>query len=314
MIRQRVFTAMATILAIGVITFLVFQILPGDAAQLILGTEADPEVLATLREQLGLNMPLGQRLWHWVTSVIRGDLGVSLSFNLPVNRLVLTNIGLTIGLSLYSMLLAVVIGLPLGIMAAVKNRKSIDYIILVVSQIGLAIPSFWMGLILILVFAIFLQVFNIGQYVMWRESIGGALRALTLPALALALPRAAVIVRITRSSMLDVLKKDYIRTAHSKGLRESTVVYRHALKNALIPITTIIGLQLTELMAGAIIVEQVFALPGLGSLLLRAVGRRDLPLLQGIALSIAVGVVLVNLLTDIIYTRLDPRLREGESG
>lgn len=300
-----------TVMVISVITFAVFQLLPGDPAQLILGTEAQPEALAALRERLGLNQPLAVRFMAWLKGMFVGDFGISISYDVPVLKLIVNNLAVTLGLALYSMVLAVLLGLPLGIYAAVRHGSAADYIVLFLSQLGLAIPSFWMGIVLILLFATTLRIFGVSGYIPWHQSLWGALKSLTLPAVALALPRAAVVLRMARSSMLSVLREDYVRTAYSKGLSHGVVVYKHALKNALIPVVTVVGLQLAGLLAGAIVVEQVFALPGIGNLLLVALGKRDLPLMQGLVMFIASGVVVINTLTDLLYSMLDPRLKRG---
>ena len=299
---------MATLLLISLLTFVIVHVVPGDPAMLILGHEASPELLADLRAALGLDRPLPEQYLSWLAGALRGDLGDSLRHRLPVSLLVAQRLPVTASLAGLSLLLAVVIALPLGIVAAVKERTPFDLGILVLSQIGVALPAFWIGILLILVLAVQRRAFPTGGFVPWRKSPLGALRSLALPAIALSLPLVAVLVRLIRGSMLDELARDHIRTARAKGLRERTVVVRHALKGALIPTVTMLGLQLGFLLSGSIVIEQVFALPGLGRLALFAISNRDVPLIQGLIVFIATLVVAINFAVDVLYGVLDPRV------
>jgi len=308
-VTRRLTTLVITIFTISLITFLVFQILPGDPALFILGLDADPLAVETLRQELGLNQPLAFRYMNWFASAVSGDLGTSLRYHRPVTDLIAQGLPVTATLALMGMTFAVVAALPLGIYAAVNHRKRGDYLTMILAQLGLSTPSFWIGILLILVLAVKLQWFQPGGFVKWSVSPLLALKSLLLPAVALGVQRTAIITRMVRSSVLEALSMDYVRTARSKGLSERVVVYKHALKNALIPVVTIMGVQVVGLLSGSIILEQVFSLPGLGSLVLMAVSARDLPLLQGIVVFIATVVVSVNFLVDVVYTRLDPRIK-----
>jgi peptide/nickel transport system permease protein len=286
----------------------VVQVVPGDPAQLILGTEAPLEALADLRAQLGLDRPLPLQYLSWLSGVLQGNLGVSLRHGRPVAALITERLPVTLSLATLSLAQAVILAVPLGVLAAVRQHSALDYGVLVFAQAGLALPSFWIGILLILLFALSLRWLPSGGYVPWSDNPLEALRTLAMPVLALGLPVAGVLARLVRASMLEELARDHIRTARAKGLSEAQVVVRHALRNALIPTVTLLGLQLGFLLGGSIVVEQVFALPGLGRLVLFAINNRDLPLIQGLVLFIAALVVVINFLVDVVYTWLDPRI------
>jgi peptide/nickel transport system permease protein len=305
---RRLPSLLLTLLLISLVTFVVVQVVPGDPAQLILGTEAPPEALADLRAQLGLDRPLPLQYLSWLSGVLRGDLGVSLRHGRPVAALIAERLPVTLSLAILSLALAVLLAVPLGILAAVRQHSALDYGVLVFAQAGLALPSFWVGILLILLFALSWRWLPSGGYVPWGQSPLGALRSLAMPVLALGLPVAGVLARLVRASMLEELAHDHIRTARAKGLSEAQVIVRHALRNALIPTVTLLGLQLGFLLGGSIIIEQVFALPGVGRLVLFAINNRDLPLIQGLVLFIAALVVTINFLVDMAYTWLDPRI------
>jgi peptide/nickel transport system permease protein len=305
---RRLPSLLLTLLLISLVTFVVVQVVPGDPAQLILGTEAPPEALADLRAQLGLDRPLPLQYLTWLSGVLRGDLGVSLRHGRPVAALIAERLPVTLSLAILSLALAVLLAVPLGILAAIRQHSALDYGVLVFAQAGLALPSFWVGILLILLFALSLRWLPSGGYVPWGESPLQALRTLAMPILALGLPVSGVLARLVRASMLEELAHDHIRTARAKGLSEAQVIVRHALRNALIPTVTLLGLQLGFLLGGSIVIEQVFALPGLGRLVLFAINNRDLPLIQGLVLFIATVVVVINFLVDLAYTWLDPRI------
>lgn len=305
---RRLPSLLLTLLLISLVTFVVVQVIPGDPAQLILGTEAPPGALADLRAQLGLDRPLPLQYLSWLGGVLRGDLGVSLRHGRPVATLIAERLPVTLSLAILSLILAVFLAVPLGVLAAVRQHSALDYGVLVFAQAGLALPSFWIGILLILFFALSLRWLPSGGYVPWGENPLQTLRSLAMPVLALGLPVAGVLARLVRASMLEELGRDHIRTARAKGLSETQVIVRHVLRNALIPTVTLLGLQLGFLLGGSIIVEQVFALPGLGRLVLFAINNRDLPLIQGLVLFIAVLVVGINFLVDMAYTWLDPRI------
>jgi peptide/nickel transport system permease protein len=308
---KRVIILLATLFLVSGAIFVVLQVLPGDPAQIILGIKATPETLRDLRHKLGLDLPLPLQYMNWIGGVIRGDLGRSITYDVPITSLIISRLQVTIPLALLSILIAVIFSIPLGVYAAIHRNRPGDYGVMVFSQIGLAIPAFWAGILLILLFAVELRWFSAGGFKSWAETPWGALKSLLLPALSLGLIRAAVLARLTRSCMLEVLGEDYIRTARSKGLTEKVVVYKHAFRNALIPVVTIVGLQMGELLAGAIVIENVFHLPGLGRLVFLAIGQRDLPVVQGVSLLIAFLIVVVNFAVDVIYGVVDPRIRAG---
>ncbi len=308
-LSRRTAALLVTLVIACTITFVVFHIIPGDPALLMLGTEADPEVLTGLRQELGLDLPLHVQYLNWLKAVLAGDLGFSTRLKRPVAGLIGERLPVTVSLAVLSMLLTLVISIPAGAYAATHHGQPIDYIIVFASQIGMAIPHFWLGILLILLFSMYWKVLPPGGFVQWSADPWKAFLSLVLPAFALATHRVASLTRITRASMLDALTQDYIRTGQSKGLPKLSLIYKHALKNSLMPIVTVAGMQFASLLAGSIVAEEVFALPGLGRLLLQAIGYRDLPLVQGIALFIAIVVVLVNFVTDILYMILYPRVR-----
>jgi peptide/nickel transport system permease protein len=299
----------ATLLFVSALVFLVVRILPGDPAALIMGTEGSPEAAARLREALGLNRPLGAQYLEWLAGAVRGDLGRSIQYDLPVGQLIITRLPVTLPLALLAATFMLVVAIPLGVYAATHHRRSGDYVAMIVSQLGISIPQFWSGLLLILFFSVTLGWVRSGGFEGWSAGVWPALRSLLLPAVALGFFQAAVLVRATRSAVLDVLREDYVRTARAKGLHGGRVVLKHAFRNALIPIVTVAGLQLGQLVAGAIVLESVFALPGLGRLALGAIGARDLPVVQGVALFVAAGIVAINFAVDLAYGYLDPRIR-----
>jgi len=299
----------ATLLFVSVLVFLVVRILPGDPAALIMGTEGSPEATARLREALGLNRPLAVQYVEWLAGAVRGDLGRSIQYDLPVGQLILTRLPVTLPLAVLAATFMLVVAVPLGVYAATHHRRPGDYVAMIVSQLGISIPQFWSGLLLILFFSVTLGWVRSGGFDGWSAGVWPALRSLLLPAVALGFFQAAVLVRATRSAVLDVLREDYVRTARAKGLHGGRVVLKHAFRNALIPIVTVAGLQLGQLVAGAIVLESVFALPGLGRLALGAIGARDLPVVQGVALFVAAAIVVINFAVDLAYGLLDPRIR-----
>jgi peptide/nickel transport system permease protein len=299
----------ATLFFVSVLVFVVIRVLPGDPALIIMGTEGSPEAVERLREALGLNRPLVVQYADWLRRALTGDLGVSIQYDVPVGRLILSRLPLTLPLTLMAATLMVLAALPLGLYAATRHRGLGDYAAMVLSQVGIAVPSFWAGLLLILLFSVRLGWVQSGGFEGWAGGVWPGVRSLLLPAVALGLFQAAVLVRATRSSVLDVLREDYVRTARAKGVSEALVLGKHTLRNALIPVVTVAGIQLGQLMAGSIILESVFALPGLGRLALGAISARDLPVVQGVTLFVASGIVLINFAVDLAYGFLDPRIR-----
>ncbi|GGG03655.1 peptide ABC transporter [Paenibacillus albidus] len=299
----------STILLVSVITFLVFQILPGDPAEIILGVDADPHQIAALHEAMGLDRPAAERYLSWIADTTTGDFGASLKYQRPVADLLMERLPVTLSLAVFALGLTVIIGLPLGIYITRKDGKMSALITSILTQLGVSIPSFWMAFILILLFSVTLRLFPTYGYIPWSESPAGAIRSLFLPSLALAIPGIAVVIRYLRNTLLDQSRMDYVRTARSKGLRERAIMYRHILRNALIPVITILGLLIADTLGGSIVVENVFALPGLGNLLITSIGSRDMPLVQTLVLYIAVIVVSINLIIDILYKMIDPRIQ-----
>jgi peptide/nickel transport system permease protein len=296
---------------VSLIVFAVLFVLPGDPAQIILGINASPETLAALRSRLGLDQPFLVQYTSWMGSLLRGTGSRSLTYDIPVVELIGSRLLVTGPLALMAMLIAVVLAIPLGIYAARHQNRPGDAAVMAGTQLGLAIPEFWLGILLMLLFSVRWGTFSAGGFPGWTADAMGSVKALFLPALALGLIRAAILARLTRSAMLEVLREDYVRTARAKGLKERTVIYGHALKNALIPVLTIFGLHMGHLLAGAIIIENVFTLPGLGRLVFQAIGQRDLPVVREVVLFMAAAVVIINFLVDLSYAAIDPRIRPG---
>jgi len=308
-VLRRVAAFVATLFFLSALVFVVVRVLPGDPATLILGVESNPETLARLRHAMGLDRPLALQYIDWLARAARGDLGTSIQYDLPVGRLILSRLPVTLPLALMAAALMVIIALPLGVYAATHHRRAGDYLAMLVSQLGIAVPAFWSGLLLILLFSVRLGWLRSGGFDGWSAGLWTGLKALLLPAVALGAFQAAVLVRATRSAVLEILREDYVRTARAKGLAEIRVIRRHALRNAMIPIVTVMGIQLGQLVAGAIVLESVFALPGLGRLALGAISARDLPVVQGVTLFVAASIVFINFAVDLAYAALDPRIR-----
>jgi peptide/nickel transport system permease protein len=306
---KRTIVLFLTLLLVSVVIFAVLIVIPGDPAQIILGIHATPETLQKLRHQLGLDRPVVVQYLSYMKNLAIGDMGRSINYDIPIRSLIFSRLQVTIPLSILSIVFAVLISIPMGIYSSLHRNRIGDYGIMIFSQMGLAVPAFWAGILLILLFAVTLHWLPAGGFQSWKVDPMKALISLLLPALSLGLVRAAVLTRMTRSSMLEVLGEDYIRTARSKGLPKRVVAYKHAFRNAIIPVVTIIGLQAGDLMAGAIIIENVFYLPGVGRLVFEAIGQRDLPVIQGVVLFIATVIVIINFVTDIAYRYLDPRIR-----
>ena len=306
---KKIFILLVTLLLVSAVIFAVLMVIPSDPAQIVLGIHATPETLQTLRHKMGLDQPVIVQYLTYLRKMITGDLGRSITYDVSISSLIFSRLQVTVPLAILSMTFAILLSIPIGIYSALHRNRMGDYGIMVFSQIGLAVPAFWAGILLILLFAVTLHWFPAGGFQNWLMDPARALKSLLLPALSLGFVRAAVLTRMTRSSMLEVLGEDYIRTARSKGLSKSRVVYKHAFRNAIIPVITIIGLQAGDLLAGAIIVENVFHLPGIGRLVFEAIGQRDLPVIQGVVLFIAALIVVINFLIDVAYRYLDPRIR-----
>lgn len=306
---RRFILLMTTILLVSMITFGVFQILPGDPVRTMLGTEADPTQIENLRSELGLNRPLYEQYTDWIKGLLTGELGHSIRFSMPVKDLLLDRLPVTMSLAVLTLTIVLMVSLPLGMFAARRQNKLSDVSLSTLTQIGMAVPSFWLGMMLILYVGMQFSFFKISGYIPWSQSVAGALSTLILPALTIAIPQIAVNFRYVRTAILEQIQLDYVRTIRSKGMSERNVMYKHVLKNAMIPILTVFGLVMAEVVAGTIIVEQVFSLPGVGQLLITAISNRDFPLVQGIVMYITVAVVVINFIVDILYSVLDPRIR-----
>ena len=305
---------MVTLLVASLLIFLLLEILPGDPAAVILGVGAQEDTLRALRAELGLDLPAPVRYLNWLGEVLQGDLGRSYTYDTPVEELLLNRVELSLLLALLAILLSTGIAIPLGVFAASRHRKVADTGIMGFAQLGVAVPNFWFAILLILLFSVKLGWFSAGGFAGWDAGWFPALKSLVLPAVALALPQAAILARVTRSSVLETVQEDYIRTARAKGLSRSQALWRHAVRNALVPVVTILGLQLSFLLAGTIIIENVFYLPGVGRLLFQAIAQRDLMVVKNLVLVLAATVVLINFLVDLLYAVLDPRLRLGFHG
>lgn len=306
---RRFASAIVSIFLAAVLVFAALLAIPGDPAEIILGLNPNPAAADALRRQLGLDVPPVPRFVAWIGGALRGDFGESLNYRRPVSELLAGRLQVSVPLALGAMAIACLIALPLGILAALRQGTWVDPLIVSIAQVGAAVPSFWLGLMFILLFSVELGWLPAGGYTPWERSPIGAVRSLILPAFALGLGQAAVITRMTRASMLDVLGQDYVRTARAKGLSRRRVVLVHTLRNAMVTITTIIGLSMAQLLVGAIVIEQVFALPGLGRLALTAIGARDFPLLQAEVLLYASAIVGLSFIVDLLYGFLDPRIR-----
>ncbi|SEG32259.1 ABC transporter permease [Bosea lathyri] len=309
-IGRRLFALGATLAGAALVIFLMLEVLPGDPAAVTLGLNAAPEALAALRAEMGLDRPAPLRFVLWIGGMLTGDFGLSYTYRVPVAQLIAERMAVTLPLALLAIALATLIGMPLGILAAARHNRPADAAVMVFAQAGLAIPNFWFGLLLVLVFAIGLGWLPAGGFPGWQAGLLPGFKALAMPALALALPQAAILARVTRSSMLDTLQEDFVRTARAKGLSERVTILRHALRNALIPVVTILGLQFSVLIAGAIIIENVFALPGLGRLVFQSIAQHDLIVVKDLVMLFAALAILLNFAVELLYGVIDPRLRQ----
>lgn len=309
---KRFVTLIATLIGASVVVFLVLEILPGDAAQIMMGPDAAPEAVRALATKLGLDRPPVERYWAWVGGMLTGNLGDSYAYSSPVMELVLERLAVTVPLALIAMLLTSVLALSAGIYAAMRHNKLGDVGLMGLTQVGIAIPNFWFAILLILLFSVHLQWFSAGGFPGWADGAGDALKALLLPAISLAVVQSAILARITRSAVLEVFREDFVRTARAKGLSQRATVWGHVLRNAMIPVITIMGLQCAELLAGTIVVENVFYLPGLGRLIFQSISNRDLIVVRNCVMLLATMVVVVNFIVDVLYAVIDPRVKASD--
>ncbi len=308
----RLLAAVPTLIGVSLLTFLFIRLIPGDAIAARLGTSTalTPEQLASLRAYFGLDQPLPVQYWTWLTSLLHGEAGYSIRTGRPVFVEIAERLPATLELAAAATLIAVLIGIPLGLLSAMRPRTRLDLAARVGGLVGLSLPSFWLGTLIIVLFSLYLRWLpNTGGYVDFVGDPLGNLRLLLFPAITLGVALAAATMRMTRSAMLDVLGADYVRTARAKGLRPSLIVRRHVLKNGLIVVVTLLGIQVGQLLGGAVVVEEIFSIPGVGRMLLTAIVQRDYALVQGGVLAIAILFVLVNIFVDLLYGYLDPRIR-----
>ena len=311
-LAKRILTLIATLIGASIVVFLVLEILPGDAAQVMMGPDAPPEAVKALASKLGLDRPPLERYGHWVQGMLTGELGDSYAYSSPVFDLIAERLTLTFPLAVLAMGLTTVLALVVGIYAAARHNRMGDVGLMGLTQIGIAIPNFWFAILLILFFSVKLQWFSAGGFPGWSEDPLLALRSLLLPALSLAMVQAAILARITRSAVLEVMREDYVRTARAKGLSQRATLWGHVLRNAMIPVITVMGLQSAELLAGTIVVENVFYLPGLGRLIFQSISNRDLIVVRNCVMLLATMVVVVNFIVDILYAVIDPRVKASD--
>jgi len=308
-LARRALVLAATLVVASLVVFTTIEIVPGDPAAYMLGLNASPETVMALRRELGLERSGFARYLDWSTGMLRGDFGVSYTYRTPIAGMIADRVTVSLPLALFALTLAIAVALPAGLLAASRRGGALDTAVMGFTQIGIAVPNFWFAMLLVLLFAIELRWLPSGGFPGWQAGVGTALRALILPSIALALPQAAILARVLRSALLDTLGEDYIRTARAKGLSPRATLWRHALRNAMIPVLTIIGLQFSFLLAGAIIIENVFFLPGLGRLVFQSIASRDLVVVESVVMLLVFAVVMVTFLVDLAYAWVDPRLR-----
>lgn len=308
-ILKRLLSIIPVLLIVSIIAFLIIHLIPGDPASVILGEEATPEEVESLREELGLNLPIYEQFIRWFSALFQGDFGDSIYMNMPVLEAFIGHIGPTLSLALLAQGVSIMIAIPFGVIAAKRRGTNVDQLLMIVAMLGLSIPSFLLALLLMLVFGVHLQWLPVAGYSPLSTGLWNHLQYMILPALSLGAIQAAVITRMTRSSMIDILSMNYIKTAKAKGVKERLVVYKHALRNAFIPILTILGDTFGSLITGAVVTETVFNLPGIGQLVINAIVRRDYEVIQGTILLIAFSYLLLNLIIDLLYGLVDPRVR-----
>ncbi|MDY0744884.1 ABC transporter permease [Paucibacter sp. R3-3] len=313
-LARRLLTLLLTLFVASLLIFGVLELLPGNAAQVLMGPDAAPEAVAALTEKLGLNDAAITRYFHWLSGMLRGDLGESYAYGSPVATLIAERLALTVPLALLSMALAALLALVAGVFAASRHNRLGDWLVSALSQLGIALPNFWFAILLILVFSVGLQWVPAGGFPGWSEGMVPALQALALPAVSLAVVQAAILARVTRGAVLEQLHEDYVRTARAKGLSRRGALWGHVLRNAMVPVTTVMGLQFANLLAGTIVIENVFYLPGLGRLIFQAIANRDLTVVRDCVMLLAAMVVAVNFVVDLLAAWIDPRLQQQGAG
>lgn len=309
-IGKKIVSFIATLLIVSFLVFFAFTVIPGDPATSMLGTEATPERIEEVREELGLNEPFLQRYIDWATGFVSGDMGESYSYHLPVSEMVSDKMVITGTLAGMAFIITILISIPVGIYAAKHEGGLADRIIYVLNQVTMSIPPFFFGILFTLIFGLVFRWFTPGGYVSYTKDVLGYFQYLFFPALAIALPKSAMTIKLLRSAITKETKLDYVRTAYSKGNSSKNVLYQHVLKNAMIPVITFLGMTLTDMIAGSIIIEQVFSIPGVGRILLTSISNRDYPVVMAIIVCVAFFVILVNLIVDILYQKIDPRIKQ----
>ena len=317
-VLRRLLSFVLTLLATSVVVFAVLEILPGNAAEVILGETATPESIAAMEEKLGLNQPAATRYLNWMGGLLQGQTGLSISYDTPTAQLMAERMQVTLPLAVMAMGLTVALALAQGIYAASQQNKVGDVGVMTLSQLGLALPNFWLAILLILLFAVHLEWVSAGGFPGWSEDDGGGvgegIKALLLPAMALAAVQTAILTRVTRSAVLDTLREDFVRTARAKGLSRRQVLWGHVLRNAMVPVLTVMGLQFGNLITSAIVIENVFVLPGIGRLIFQAIANRDLIVVRDVVMLLSALVILINFCIDVLYAWIDPRLKAGHAG
>ena len=308
-ILQRILSLIPVLLVVAVVVFFLIHLTPGDPAAIILGPEATTEAVLELQEELGLNLPIYEQFFTWIVNVFQGDLGWSYFMDMSVTQAFYQFLGPTISLTILAQMVAITIAIPLGILAAKRRGTKIDQSVMIFALLGISLPNFLLALLLVLLFSVNLAWLPVAGYQPLSSGIWLHIQHLILPAITLGAIQAALIARVTRASMLDVLNSNYIKTAKSKGVKEKRIIYKHALRNAFIPILTVIGQSFGNLIAGAVVTETVFNIPGIGQLIINAISRRDFEVIQGSILLIAGMYVLINLIVDLLYGIIDPRVR-----
>ena len=308
-VARRLLSLAVSLLVASAVIFLALEVVPGDPASYMLGMNAQEDTLAALREELGLNKGMVARYLGWLGGMVQGDFGISYTYRTPVSGMIADRLWISLPLAVYALILSTLIAFPAGIWAASRRGSWVDLGVMGTTQLGVAIPNFWFAILMVLIFSINLRWFSAGGFAGWDDGLLVGLKSLTLPAIALALPQASILTRVMRSALLDTLGEDFIRTARAKGLSRGQALRRHALRNAMIPVLTIIGLQFSFLLAGAIIIENIFFLPGLGQLVFKAISARDLIVVESVVMLLVFAVIVVNFTVDIAYAWVDPRLR-----
>ena len=306
---KRFLSLVLSLAVASLVIFVVIEVAPGDPASFMLGLNAQPETLAALRAELGLDASRVERYLAWVGGMLQGDFGTSYTYRTPVTEMIGDRLWVSLPLAVYALGLSVLVAFPAGIFAAARRGSAGDVGVMGATQLGVAVPNFWFAMMLVLIFAINLRWFSAGGFAGWDKGAAAAMKSLTLPAIALALPQSAILARVMRSALLDVLGEDFMRTARAKGLTRRQALMRHGLRNAMIPVLTIIGMQFSFLLAGAIIIEQVFFLPGLGRLIFQSISARDLIVVESVVMLLVFSVIIVNFIVDLAYAAVDPRLR-----